>query len=87
MDQALNEAVAELDEQAEIADGGDHRVENTFRDFTLNALRVGVQNGRIGHQMPDVANEHQAPPGELERLLRRLAEKRTALNSLFEIVL
>ena len=39
--------------------GGDDRVQNAFGDFTLGALGVGVQDGRVGHQVADVAQEHQ----------------------------
>jgi len=39
--------------------GGDHRVQNAFGNFTLLALCVGVEDGRVGHQVPDIAHEHQ----------------------------
>jgi beta-lactamase class A len=37
--------------------GGDHRVHDAFGDF---AALGAPQDGRVGHQVADVAHEHQA---------------------------
>ena len=34
---------------------GDHRIQNTFRNFVRGALFIGVQNGGVGHQVADIA--------------------------------
>ena len=39
--------------------GGHHRVQNAFGDFALGTGLVGVQNGRVGHQVADVAHKHE----------------------------
>ena len=39
--------------------GGDHRVHDAFGNFALRALGVSPQNGRVGHQVAHIAQEHQ----------------------------
>ncbi len=39
--------------------GGDDGVHDALGDLALRALGVGVQDGRVGHQVADIAQEHQ----------------------------
>jgi hypothetical protein len=39
--------------------GGDHGVQDAFGDLAHGALGVGPQDGRVGHQVADVAHEQQ----------------------------
>jgi hypothetical protein len=39
--------------------GGDHRVQDALGDLAHGALGAGPQDGRVGHQVADVAHEQQ----------------------------
>ena len=38
---------------------GDHGIQNAFWNFVGGTVFVGVQNGRVGHQVANIAQEQQ----------------------------
>ena len=63
--------VAQLAQSLDIVhrdQAGEHAIEQSFRRFRS----VGQQNGRVGHQMPDIADKHQAAARQGESIAIRI---------------
>ena len=51
--------------------GGDHRIQDAFGDLVQLALAIGIDDGGVGHQMTDVAHEHERAAVQLDLALAR----------------